>query len=212
MFISPTEMCGLNQMALNREISTDEYLGTFRQSTDKGEKRERVLSLVDKLYRDGAIGVDMWMACGTLRNMIMMEVPPSEGVSSYGQSVKASEPSTKADRVGRRHTGFEIQPDGELLYAGGRKSRRNERALEDALVAACGVYDRDSRRRINMKHADILMRAVCDTEAMPTLTGLTLELTTYYGAKSKQAPPFALGMLSGWLGRLVLHFKETRMG
>lgn len=204
-------------MVPNREITLDPYLGTFRPSTNDGEKLQRVLCLADKLYQPNAegkraINVDHWMACGTLRNLIMLEMPPSEGVSSYGQSVKASEPSTKADRVGRRLTGAEIQPDGEVLFPGGRKHRRNERALEDALFAACGVLDQDQRRRINPKHAKILMRIVCETESMPTLTALTLELTDYYGAKSKQAPPFALGVITTWLDRLVLHFKETRMG
>lgn len=199
-------------MVLNREISTDEYLGTFKQSTEKGEKRERVLSLVDKLYRpqeDGkrAINVDQWMAAGVLRNMIMMEMPPSEGVSSYGQSVKASEASTKADRRGKLYTGYRIVQDGKILEPGdpnnrgGRKSRTNEWALLDALEAAVG--------KNNRRDADILIRVVTHTESMPTLTGLTLELTSYYGAKSKQAPPYALGVISAWLTRLHLHLKET---
>jgi hypothetical protein len=193
-------------MNFHREISTDEYLGTFKQSTEQGEKRERVLSLVDKLYRpdkDGkrAIDVNQWTAAGTPRNLIMLEMPPSEGVSSYGQSVKASQANTKADRRGKLYTGYQIGPTGGVSYPGGRKSRSNEWTLLEALEAAVG--------KGNRKHAEMLIRVVIETEAMPTLTQLTLEMTDYYGAKSKQTPPFALGCISVWLYRLHLHFKET---
>ena len=180
------------------------------ETAQAGIKRQRVLSLVDKLHRDGAITFEMFSAAGILRNAIMMEMAPSEGVSSYGANVTAAEPSGKADRAGRRLTGFEISPSGEISQPGGRKSRRNERALEDAFFAAIGVHDDDGQRRINRKHADILMRVVTHTENMPTLTGITLELTDYYGAKSKQTPPFALGVVSTWLGRLALHYKLAK--
>jgi hypothetical protein len=175
-----------------------------------GIKRQRVLSLVDKLHRDGAITFDQFSAAGILRNAIMMEIAPSEGVSSYGANVTAAEPSAKGDRAGRRLTGFEISPDGRVSSPGGRKTYRNERGLEDAIFAAVGVHDDDGARRINRKHADILIRVVTHTESMPTLTGITLELTDYYGAKSKQTPPFALGVVSTWLGRLALHYKLAK--
>ena len=200
-------------MTFSREISTDAYLGTFSQSTEQGDKLGRVLSLVDKLYRpdkDGkrAINVDQWMAAGMLRNMIMLELPPSEGVSSYGQSVKASQANTKADRRGRLYTGMKLDARGRLELNGdgtvkvtNRKSRSNEWTLLEALEAAVG--------KNNRKHAEMLIRVVIETEAMPTLTALTLEMTDYYGAKSKQTPPYALGVVSTWLTRLHLHFKET---
>lgn len=198
-------------MTLNREIVPDEYLGTFQQSTEAGEKLGRVLSQADKLYRlvDGkrAIDFDQWMAACTLRHMIMLLMPPSEGVFSYGQSVKASEASTKADRRGKLYTGYRIVQDGKILEPGhpdnkGRpRSRSNEWSLLDALEAAVG--------KGNRKHAEILMRVVTQTESMPTLTQIALELTDYYGAKSKQTPAFANGVISTWLTRLHLHFKET---
>src|SRR5262245_48186589 len=147
------------------------------ETMQAGVKRQRVLSLVDKLHRDGAITFEMFSAAGILRNAIMMEIAPSEGVSSYGGNINAAEPSAKGDRVGRRLTGFEISPNGEVSYPGGKKSRRNERGLEDAFFAAVGVHDEEGQRRINKLHADILMRVVTHTESMPTLTGITLELT-----------------------------------
>ena len=186
---------------LNREVAE---FGVLRG----GKRQERALSLPDKLYRDGAIDVDQWLACGTLRNMIMMEIPPSEGVSSYGQRIKAAEASTKADRAGRRYTGFQVQPDGRLVYPGGRLNRRNHRELEDAIFAAVGVSDRFEARWVNVQHANMLIRIVTHTESMPTLTEVSRELSGYYTG-AKQMPPFALGVISTWLGRLVLHFKDV---
>jgi hypothetical protein len=170
----------------------------------------RVLSLVEKLHRDGAITYEQYAAAGILRNQLMMEMAPSEGVSSYGSNIKASEPSRKADRVGRRLTGFEVDPDGALRYAGGRRSRANERKLEDAIFAAVGLHNDEGARMVNVQHADILIRVVTHTESMPTLTGITLELTSYYGAKSKQTPPYALGAVQVWLGRLALHYRLSK--
>jgi hypothetical protein len=78
--------------------------------------------------------------------------------------------------------------------------------LEDAIFAAVGVLDDTHKRRVNIKHAEILMRIVIDAENVPTLTATTLQLTDYYGAKSKQTPPFALGWLDTVLGRLAVHY------
>jgi hypothetical protein len=171
-----------------------------------GERRQRALCLVEKLHRDGAISYEEYAAAGILRNQIMMEMPPSEGVSSYGSNVRATEPSRKSDRVGRRLTGYEVQPDGTLRYPGGRKSRANERLLEDAIFAAVGLHNDEGRRVVNVQHYRILERAILSSEEMPTLTGLTLEMTDYYGARSKQAPPYALGVLRTLLGRLARHY------
>jgi hypothetical protein len=172
-----------------------------------GERRQRALTLVEKLHRDGAISYEKFAAAGILRNQIMMEMPPSEGVSSYGSNIKASEPSQKADRVGRRLTGYEVRPDGEVRYAGGRRSRSNERKLEDAIFAAVGLHTAEEGKRVvNSRHAEILMRVVIESEKMPTLKNLTQELTDYYGKDSKQGPPYSVGVLDVWLGRLALHY------
>jgi hypothetical protein len=172
-----------------------------------GERRQRALTLVEKLHRDGAISYEKFAAAGILRNQIMMEMPPSEGVSSYGSNIKASEPSQKADRVGRRLTGYEVRPDGEVRYAGGRRSRSNERKLEDAIFAAVGLHTAEEGKRVvNSRHAEILMRVVIESEKMPTLKNLTQELTDYYGKDSKQGPPYSVGVLDVWLGRLAQHY------
>jgi hypothetical protein len=133
-----------------------------------GVKRQRVLSLVDKLHRNGAISFEQFAAAGILRNAIMMEIAPSEGVSSYETNVSPAEPSAKADRAGRRLTEFEISPSGEI------SQRRNEQTLEDAILAAVGVQ-RASAESTSSMRISILIRVVTHTESMPTLTGITLE-------------------------------------
>lgn len=189
-----------------RETVNDAYAGAGLPGK-KGDTPGRALCLIDKLHRDGGITTEMWMAGNQLRQQIMAEMPQSEGISSvYDPSVKASDASRKADKVGRRLTGFDVRQDGTVSYPGGRRNRSNLRELEDALFAACGLHDIEHKRVANIKHVNILMRVVLESENMPTLTGLTLELTTRYGAKSKQAPPFALGNVCVWLGRLAMHY------
>src|SRR5262245_38927103 len=138
----------------------NERVTVTEETMQAGVKRQRVLSLVDKLHRDGAITFDQWSAAIALRDAVMGEIAPSEGVSSYGANINAAEPSAKGDRAGRRLTGFQIAPDGSVSYPGGKKSGANRRALDDALFAAVGVHDEDGQRRVNSKHAQILMRAV----------------------------------------------------
>lgn len=180
------------------------------ETMQAGIWRGRVLSLVDKLHRDGALTFEQHGAAIILRNAIMAEMPPSEGVSSYGSNIKASEPSRKADKLGRRHTGFEIQPDGEIRRPGGKRSLSNERRLEEAFLAAVGLYDEEGRKVINVKHAEILMRVVLDSENMPTLKGLTQELTSYYGKESKQGPPYSVGVITVWLSRLAQFYRLAK--
>ena len=170
-----------------------------------GVKRERVLTLVDRLHREGAIPFEQFAAAGIFRDTIMGEIPPSEGVSSYGSNITAAQPSAKADRLGRRLTGFMISLEGRVMHLGSRKSREAERNLEDAIFAAVGVFDQGGRQHINFRHADLLVRVCIQTESMPTLAEITQELTRYYGARSKQ-PPYALGVISTWLGRMATHY------
>lgn len=207
-----------------RETVNDAYVGAGLAGK-QGETPGRALCLLDRLHRDEAITTEMWLAGTQLRQQIMAEMPSSEGVSSYGANIKASEPSRKADRVGRRHTGFEVQPDGTIRYAGGRRSRSNLRELEDALFAAVGLHDIEHKRVANLKHVDILMRVCTESENMPTLAALGSEIThwvrirsgkdkgkmePFYGAKSKQTPPFANGHIQVWLGRLAAHYGMVR--
>lgn len=204
-----------------RETANDAYAGAGLAGK-KGETPGRALCLIDRLHRDGAITTDMWLAGNQLRQMIMAEMPRSEGVSTiYDASTRAPEAAGKADRRGRRLTGFEVGHDGTVSYAGDKRSRSNLRELEDALFAACGLHDNGHRRVANVQHVEILMRIVLESESMPTLMKLGCELTPwvmikegkdkgkmepFYGPKSKQTPPFASGHINVWLGRLAQHY------
>jgi hypothetical protein len=208
-----------------RETANDAYVGAGLPGK-MGETPGRALCLIDRLHRSGAITTEMWMAGNELRQMIMAEMPPSEGVSPvYDPSSRPSEPSRKADRRGRRLTGFEVDHDGTVSYKGDRRNRANLRELEDALFAACGLHDTRHNRVADTKHVEILMRVVLESENMPTLLKLGCELTPwvmikdgkdkgkmepFYGDKSKQTPPFANGHISVWLGRLALHLGMTK--
>src|SRR5690606_32437304 len=107
-----------------------------------------------------------------------------------------------------RLSGYEIQPDGGITY-GGRRSRRNERRLEDAIHAAVGLHTDDGRRVINVPHAELLIRIVTHSESMPTLTDIAKEIGDYYSG-SKQRPPYAMGWLHTVLGRLARHYQLVR--
>ena len=168
----------------------------------------RVLTLIDKLYKDDAIDVHMWAAARELQTMVLAEWPRSEGVPSYGDS-RAPSSTTKADRAGERLTGFKIRDDG-TIETGKRKGRGNARHLEDAIFAVCGLHDNEGNKVFNPQEAELLLRIVVHSEAMPTLKGITLEFTSHYGAKSKQAPPYALGRIHALLGRLAKHLRHTK--
>jgi hypothetical protein len=169
----------------------------------------RALTFLDKLYRDGAIDGGMWRAGLDLRDLIVAQWPRSEGVVDLEGGSRATG-IAKADRAGQRLTGFRVDDRGHVAYAGGRQSGRNRRELEDAMFAACGVHDQEGEKRWDIQAAEILMRVVIDSEAMPTLKAIALERTAYYGAKSKQTPPFATGFLHTLLGRLAKHFRHAK--
>lgn len=191
-----------------REVSQDAYVDAGKLG-NQGPTPGRALTLIDKLYREGAITPEMWLAGLDIRNMVLKEWPKSDGVSSYGDS-KGSDPAAKSDRVGKRLTGFQIGPDGSLLVAGRRKSRTNERHLEDAIFAVAGLHDNEGNKLWDKQQAELLLRIVTHSETMPTLTAITLELTSYYGAKSKQAPPYALGVIVTLLGRAAQHLRYNK--
>jgi hypothetical protein len=170
----------------------------------------RALTFLDKLYRDGAIDSGMWRAGVDLRDLVLSRLGRSEGVGGYGDGTRATDTS-KADRAGERLTGFRVHDDGTVTIDNRkRRSRANERHLEDALFAACGCHDSDGEKRTDRQAIDILVRVVMDSEKLPTLTSITLERTSYYGAKSKQTPPFAMGFLHTLLGRLAKHFRYMK--
>lgn len=177
------------------------------ETSRAGEHRHRALSLLDRLHRDKAISFDQYAAGIHLRSAIMLEAPPSEGVSSYGGNIGHADGATKADRLAQRLTGFHITYDGRVTWVGHMHNASvNRQRLENAIFAAVGVLDYEGRRRLNESHAALLVQIVANTENMPTLAGITRHLTSFYGSNSKRQPAYALGVISTWLGRLALHF------
>src|SRR5262245_33394299 len=152
-----------------------------------GVMRWRVLSLLDRLHRERAVSFDQYAAGTMLRNDIMRQAAPSEGVGSYGQSIGHADGTTKADRVGQRLTGFRVDYEGRVYWRGGRQANEEQRKLEDALFAACGLHDEAGGRRVNAQQAGLLIRIVLETEPRPTLTEVAQQLGSHYPAQSQRS-------------------------
>jgi hypothetical protein len=176
-----------------------------------GVKRQRVLSLIDRLHKEGRISFDMYSAAVILRNQVMAVASPTVGVSSYGDDAGRGDTlHGKSDRIGRRLTGYRIDFNGCYSWEGGRKPLGDERRLEDAVFSAVGVYNDAGERNINRAKAKILVRVCVDTEEMPTLASIAQELTHLYQGGSKGANGYALGHISEWLERLARHFRLVK--
>jgi len=175
-----------------------------------GVTRQRVLTLLDRLHRNGEISFDQFSAGHILRHAIMRVAPQSVGVSSYGLSVGKADPTTKADRVGQRLTGFRIDYEGHVYWRGGREWNEDQRALEDMLFWAVGVKDESGTRRLNIPHAHILIEVLLEAERPPSLASITRRLTDFYGATSKKSAAFSRGVISVWLSRLAQHLRLTK--
>jgi hypothetical protein len=182
----------------------------------------RAATFLDRLWQDRSIDYGMYRAGLELRRLIVAQWPRSEGVPSYGDG-RVTNPTDKADRAGHRLTGYRLNPDGTVPLnrdgtakrTGRGQNRRPEHLLDDALLAACGCHDQDGKKRHHKAHAELLMRIVMDSEAMPTLKGLTQELQgisgiVVFGEKSKQGPPYSLGHIHEWLGSAAVHLGFAR--
>jgi hypothetical protein len=164
----------------------------------------RQMTLLDKLYRDGAITHARYRAGIEFRKLCETNTPRSEGVSTYGDS-RHADPTAKADRKGQRYTGFKVELDGTISQ-GRRRSRANERFLEDAVFALVGLHDQEGTKKFNPELFQVMYAACCESETPLTQKAITLRLTRYYGEQSKQTPAYAVGVVDTLLGRLELHF------
>jgi hypothetical protein len=185
----------------------------------------RAMTFLDRLWRDGrdagTIDYAMYRAGLELRSLAIEMWPRSEGVSSYGDG-RVSDATGKADRAGQRLTGIRLNPDGSVplnsdgtMKRGRRQNYSPALALDAALLAACGCYSQEGKKLHHKEHAEILMRIVLDSDAMPTLAGLTQELQQIsgiriYGDKAKQGPPYTMGHIHEWLGSAARHFGFAR--
>src|SRR5262245_45583554 len=127
------------------------------ETSRAGERRHRVLTLLDRLHRDRMITFDQFAAGNMLRTQLMEAAGPSAGISSYGGNIGHADASTKADRLGERLTGFRVDYAGHVYFLGGRQWDDHRRKLENALFAACGCIDDAGQRRVNILHATVLI-------------------------------------------------------
>lgn len=170
----------------------------------------RALSLLDKLRREKRIDADMCQAGKDLAEAYWeAKRERSEGVGGYGDSSRGTD-MTKADRMGRRMTGVKIGPDGTVplnrdgTIRRGRIGHNSRNRFDELILVACGGWREDGRGKfLNDEHARWLTAAVIDTEDMPTLKAMAKALGAYYADEAKQAPPFALGHMHVWLGRIA---------
>jgi len=191
-----------------REIGPDKWPPSGRAEY----AAQRVLSLLDSLRRLQRIDADMWQAGRDLAEAYFeAKQQRSEGVGGYGDGSPATD-MTKADRAGKRLTGVKIAQDGTVpLNKDGtiKRGRIGHNAAgrnryDELIMVACGGWREDGRGKfLNADHAKWLTATVIDTEDMPTLKAMSQALGAYYGEKAKQGPPFALGHLHVWLGRIA---------
>ena len=137
----------------------------------------------------------------------------SEGVGGYGEGSTATD-MTKADRIGRHLTGVKISLDGTVPLnrdgtikrgrIGHNSAGRQRHRYDELILVACGGWREDGRGKfLNEEHAALLTAAVIDTENMPTLKAMAKALGGWYAEEAKQGPPFSLGHLHVWLGRIA---------
>jgi hypothetical protein len=169
------------------------------------ERPRRALTLAEKLHHEGIIDSDEWVAAGTLRNLYLLLAPPSEGVSSYGLSPGGNNPTRKADRKASRLTGYEIDQKGQVSRAPMRANRNERWRYEDALFAMAGCHTDEGEKVIDPGVVKIMIRAVIDSEHLPTQTEIGNARATY--ASKKQLSAIGATFVKEHLRRLALHFR-----
>ena len=132
------------------------------------EPTARALTLAEKLHDAGVLTYDEWQAAGVLRNLHFLLHAPSEGVSSYGLSTGQADPARKGDRKAKRITGIEVLLNGEVRRGNSRDNKSDVWRYRDALFAMCGVHTEDGERVVDREACLFMLRAICDSERMPT--------------------------------------------
>lgn len=173
------------------------------------EDRWRALTLVEKMYKDGLIDVDEYMAAGDFRNMFFLQEPPSQGVSPYGDNSGASDPTRKADRHGRRLTGYSVERDGTVERTGSPQSKRNRWAYKDAIFAMCGVHNDEGEKVIDEQLKAIMIEAITNSERLMT-QGEIGRMRSLYGPNTKQLPAAGLTVAREALNKLARHLRYKK--
>jgi hypothetical protein len=151
-----------------REVVTD-YVGAGRDRTKAAERR--ALTAIERMHVAGSITFEEFTCAGRLRNQVMLELGRSEGVASYGNAERASEPWRRGD--------------AKALAA--MRNRPNRNKLADFLFAMCGVEDESGRRTVDIELATLVIRATIEVTDPIQLGQIGQQRTTYAGEKQKQA-------------------------
>lgn len=169
---------------------------------------ERALTLVEKLYRDGLITFDEYSAGGALRNMHFVLTPPTEGVSSYGLGTGGADPTRKGDRKAQRLTGISISAKGSIERGESRNNRSDRWRYQDALFAMAGVVDDEGAKVADPQVVRIMIRAVIDSEKLPTQTEIGGQRAAY--ASKKQLSAIGASFIRENLRRLAMHLRMVK--
>lgn len=182
--------------------------GDGRGRTQGEEPKRRALSLVEQLHRNGHLSYEEYVAWGTFRNMYMLLMPVSEGVSSYGLSPGGSTPHRKADRAAKRLTGVEIAEDGSYTRGPSRANRSARWRYEDALFSMVGVTDDEGNRLIDEQAAALMVKAILETENPPTqgMIGAARSMLK----SEKQLSAIGATVVKENLRRLAIHLRLVK--
>lgn len=165
------------------EIETHAGAGADRAK----EKGRALLTQIDRMHRAGDLDFDRWVTAIRLRDLVCKQFEKSSGVSSYGQSIGASDPYTKGDRQAAQ------------VF----RNRTDLHRLADLMFAMVGLHDEQGRKLLDSVMGVLLLRSVLETSGHVTLTEIGAKTSTYGG--EKQAPAAGGALLQHLLGRGAAH-------
>jgi hypothetical protein len=140
--------------------------------------------------------------------------PPSEGVSSYGQSTGGIDPTRKGDRKAKRITGVEVHQNGAVSRGPSRDNKADRWRYQDAILAMCGMHDDEGTKIVDPQSLQIMVRAVTDSEYMPTHTEIGRVRAPYIKDEGKKPSPTVMAIGAYFvkenLKRLALHLRMLK--
>ena len=183
-------------------VEEEQHVGAGKDQ--KKEKRLRAVTLVELLYGARLIDFSMLMAADRYRTWDLEIEGASQGVGSYGDNPGGSNPSDKADRVGRWLTGYHIVGAKLVKKDEGRNFNAHDHyAL--ATFAMCGVFTVEKKLVIDRELYRVMQLAIVKTTNIPTQAHVA-RIRTRYGGE-KQQPPAGATVITEALRRLVLHLR-----
>ena len=178
------------------------------------EPNQRALTLAEKLHDAGVLTFDEWQAAHEFRKMHFDLHPPSEGVSSYGNSTGRADPTRKGDRKAKRITGIEVSINGNVHRGQSKDNKAKVWQYRDAIFAIAGVHDQDGNRLVDPQVCRFMVRACVDSERMPTQTEIGRARASYIkddgNRPSKQTTAVGAYFVKECLRRLAMHLQMVK--